>query len=86
MFIHSLQRRAFGVELWALIPTRDQTGRTYFVRVRDRDQPDRHFSDATAALDTFFAAVQEAMLDAEPPGAQPFEGHATGFNPQNDRR
>lgn len=86
MFIHSLQRRAFGVELWALIPTRDHADRAYFVRVRERDQPDRHFSDATAALDAFFAAVQEAMLDAGPPGAHPFEGHGTGFTPQNDPR
>jgi hypothetical protein len=62
MFRHTLQRRAFGVELWAMVPTRDGTDETYFVRVHGNGHIDRHFADATEALDAFFKLVREAMF------------------------
>lgn len=57
----SLQRRAFGVELWAMIPAHGNADETYFVRVHDNGHIDHHFADATAALDEFFRRVREAM-------------------------
>lgn len=86
MFVHSLQRRAFGVELWAVIPTHDHVDRTYFVRVQGEDQPDRHFTDAKAALDAFYGKVREAMTGAQAPDAYQFDGSGAAFTPRNDRR
>lgn len=57
-----LQRRAFGVELWAVIPNRGSTDETYFVRVHGNGHMDRHFANATDALDAFFKLVRQAML------------------------
>lgn len=58
----ALQRRAFGVELWAMMPIHGGTAETYFVRVHDNGHIDRHFADATEAMDAFFKLVRQAML------------------------
>lgn len=57
-----LQRRAFGVELWAMIPSHGSAAESYFVRVHGNGHIDRHFGDASEALDAFFKLVREAML------------------------
>ncbi|MBR0646458.1 hypothetical protein [Plastoroseomonas hellenica] len=85
MFIHSLQRRAFGVELWAVLPARGHADRTYFVRVHGQGRPDRHFADATEALDEFLRKVREAIGDAQAPDAYQFDGSGAAFTPRNDR-
>lgn len=61
MLQHRLQRRAFGVELWAMTPSRSSADETYVVRVFGNGQMDRHFDDASSALDEFFKRVREAM-------------------------
>lgn len=63
MFVETLQRRAFGVELWAVTPSHDTARRTYFVRFYRDGHLDRHFGELPEALDEFFRRVREAVVD-----------------------
>jgi hypothetical protein len=62
MFVQSLQRRAFGVELWAVIPSKQEMDRTYFVRVHGQGHIDRHFGNQAEAWEEFFGRVRAALV------------------------
>jgi hypothetical protein len=62
MFVQSLQRRAFGVELWAVIPSKQEMDRTYVVRAHGQGHIDRHFGSQAEAWEEFFGRVRAALV------------------------
>lgn len=60
--LRSLQRRRDGVELWAIIPQRQDSDRSYVVRSPDQAGVEEHFRDLGAAE----AAFRKRLRDRAP--------------------
>jgi hypothetical protein len=78
MFIYSLQRRAGGVELRAVLPSHGYADATYFVRVAGEDATDVHFPDEVSASRAFAERVCDAAVadvPKQPPGVSKERAH-----------